>query len=70
MILWNQKAFALLNGAWLLRCLNPDAKARLQVFDWLEPLRGKDLLCFCPEGEACHGDVLLELIQEHYYEQD
>ena len=47
------------------------AKARLQAFpNWLEPLRSKDLLCFCPEGEACHGDVLLELIQEHYYEQD
>lgn len=28
---------------------------------WLEPLRGKDLLCFCREGAPCHGDVLLEL---------
>jgi hypothetical protein len=27
----------------------------------LEELRGKDLLCLCPEGEPCHGDVLLEL---------
>lgn len=27
----------------------------------IEELRGKDLLCFCPEGEACHGDVLIEL---------
>jgi hypothetical protein len=24
-------------------------------------LRGKNLLCFCPEGGPCHGDVLLEL---------
>ena len=27
---------------------------------WLEPLRGKDLVCWCaPAG--CHGDVLIEL---------
>ena len=24
-------------------------------------LRGKDLACWCPVGEACHADVLLEL---------
>lgn len=24
-------------------------------------LRGKHLACWCPEGEPCHGDVLLEL---------
>lgn len=28
---------------------------------WLEPLRGKDLACFCGEGEPCHGDILLRL---------
>ena len=28
--------------------------------DWLEPLRGKDLVCWCAP-EACHGDVLLRL---------
>jgi hypothetical protein len=27
---------------------------------WLEPLRGKDLACFCSEGEACHADMLLQ----------
>lgn len=27
----------------------------------LEELRGKNLACFCKEGEPCHGDVLLEL---------
>lgn len=31
---------------------------------WLEPLRGKSLACWCREGDACHGDVLLSLIQE------
>lgn len=29
--------------------------------DWLEPLRGKDLACFCNRGAFCHADVLLEL---------
>jgi hypothetical protein len=24
-------------------------------------LRGKNLACWCPEGTACHADVLLEL---------
>jgi hypothetical protein len=28
--------------------------------DWLEPLRGKDLVCFCAP-KLCHADVLLEL---------
>jgi len=31
--------------------------------DWLEPLKGKDLVCFCAPL-ACHGDVLLEMIGE------
>jgi hypothetical protein len=28
---------------------------------WLEPLRGKDLACWCPLNQRCHADVLLEL---------
>ena len=28
--------------------------------DWLDPLRGKDLVCWC-FPEACHADVLLRL---------
>jgi hypothetical protein len=27
----------------------------------LDELRGKDLMCWCPLGEPCHADVLLEL---------
>jgi Domain of unknown function (DUF4326) len=27
----------------------------------LPELRGKDLMCWCALGEACHADVLLEL---------
>jgi len=27
----------------------------------VEELRGKDLACWCKEGEPCHADILLEL---------
>ena len=27
----------------------------------LEPLRGHDLVCWCPESDPCHADALLEL---------
>lgn len=27
----------------------------------LEPLRGRDLACWCPLDQPCHADVLLEL---------
>jgi hypothetical protein len=29
--------------------------------DFLAPLRGKDLACFCPLDQPCHADVLLKL---------
>jgi hypothetical protein len=28
---------------------------------WIGPLRGKDLVCWCPLDQPCHADVLLEL---------
>lgn len=28
---------------------------------WFEPLRGRDLACWCPLDQPCHADVLLEL---------
>ena len=39
------------------------ALLRLQEHpDWLEPLRGRDLACWCPTyANACHASVLLEL---------
>lgn len=37
------------------------AKERLKIEpDWLLPLRGKDLVCWCAPL-PCHADVLLEL---------
>lgn len=29
--------------------------------DWIAPLRGKNLACWCKEGESCHADVLIEM---------
>lgn len=29
---------------------------------WLEPLRGKDLACYCSPN-PCHGNVILELME-------
>ena len=28
---------------------------------WIAPIAGHDLACFCPLGQQCHADVLLEL---------
>lgn len=38
------------------------ASIRLRVEpNWLEPIRGKSLACWCAIGSPCHADVLLEL---------
>lgn len=54
--------------AWLLHPdghLNwsgPEAeKAKAFILENVHTLQGKDLLCFCEEGQPCHADVLLEL---------
>jgi hypothetical protein len=31
---------------------------------YIEPLRGKDLACWCPLNQPCHADVLLRLANE------
>ena len=30
-------------------------------YDFLAPIRGKNLACWCKIGAPCHGDVLLEM---------
>ena len=32
--------------------------------EWLRPLRGKSLACWCPLDQPCHADVLLELAND------
>lgn len=41
---------------WHEKCDHDDYDA-----DILEELRGKNLACWCPLDQPCHGDVLLEL---------
>jgi hypothetical protein len=38
------------------------AEAQMEACpQFYEPLRGKNLACWCPLDKACHADVLLEL---------
>jgi len=32
--------------------------------DFLEPLKGKDLACWCPLDKPCHADILLKFLKE------
>lgn len=32
---------------------------------FLGPLAGHDLMCFCPIGQPCHADALLEMVARH-----
>ena len=41
-----------------------ERKHREYLTEWVAPLRGKDLACWCPLGELCHADVLLELANQ------
>jgi hypothetical protein len=34
------------------------------LLQMLPELRGKDLACWCPLGQPCHADVLLELANQ------
>jgi len=46
----------------VLRKYRKDLEGRLvSEPDFLEPLRGKDLACWCPLTRLCHADILLEL---------
>jgi len=31
---------------------------------FLEPLRGKDLVCFCPLSQPCHADIITEFLSK------
>ena len=42
---------------WLGGRMSYDTEFRESVY----LLRGKDLACWCPEGQPCHADVILEI---------
>ncbi len=39
-------------------------RLRITVEDAKRELRGRDLACYCPLGEPCHADVLIEVANE------
>lgn len=39
-----------------------DEGSPADVEAWLAPLRGRDLVCWCPLDQLCHADFLLELV--------
>ena len=40
---------------WLMNKLREDPH-------FLDPLKGKDLVCWCPLDEPCHADVIIEIL--------
>ena len=49
-------------GEEALDMFRKDLERRLKLEPkFLEPLRGKDLACWCPLDRLCHADILLEL---------
>jgi hypothetical protein len=50
---WEDRAFR--------RAFHPWPVESRAFEDWIAPLRGHDLACWCPLDAPCHADVLLEL---------
>lgn len=51
----------------VIRKFEAYARERLETDpEWLAPLRGKDVVCFCAP-QACHGHVIEILIVEEGY---
>lgn len=54
--------FALhMEGYWGWALNRPDGIQELR--EWLKPLRGKNLACWCKENQPCHADILLEMVE-------
>ena len=43
--------------SWVRKKVNEDPT-------FLNPLKGKDLACFCPLDKPCHADVILKVLAE------
>lgn len=57
----NVKKFAI---TWYQKFMNSNSKKHPKKYD-LSELKGKNLACFCKEGEPCHADVLIELANKN-----
>ena len=47
-----------------------DGRLSYTVTDVRAKMAGRDLACWCAQGESCHGDVLLALSNEEWSEPD
>lgn len=52
----HREELLILYHIWLLKQLEKDPS-------FLEPLRGKNLACWCPPDQPCHVDILLEYLE-------
>lgn len=41
-------------------CTTMRVQQHAEFMEWIAPLRGRDLMCWCAEDVPCHADVLLE----------
>jgi hypothetical protein len=48
---------------WLNGEINRWTIKRDWILEHLEDLRGFDLACWCPLAQACHADVLIEMLE-------
>lgn len=46
-----------------IECYREYAKEKL--WKWANELKTYDLACWCPEGQSCHGDVLIEAAKQY-----
>ena len=59
---WSQEPHGPLTREQAVDCFRFSAQFTAREFPgFYEPLRGKDLACWCPLDKPCHADVLLEL---------
>jgi hypothetical protein len=46
-----------------LDCFRMYVEKRLEIEPhWLDPLRGRNLACWCKLSDRCHADILLEIV--------
>lgn len=60
--IWSKEPHPPLMREQAVECFRYSATFTAREFPgFYEPLRGKDLACFCPLDQSCHADVLLEV---------
>lgn len=60
----------IIDAQWAVRLYESAIKSRSMALPFVienavKELRGKNLACWCKEGEPCHADVLIEIANQH-----